>query len=140
MSFASTPGLEPMSEMNTTPLIDVLLMLLIMFFISIPVAPHEVQFDLPNDPVVYPRMDRVKDVLVATGDDRILWNGETVTPGQLPDVPQATRTLPTEPELQFAPEGSASYALSARALREVEASGVTRFGFVGDERFREFDR
>ena len=132
----------PMMEMNMTPLIDVLLVLLIMFIITIPVATHSVDIDLPqpnpNPPPVTVEPDKNK--LVLTQDDRMLWNGEEITEGDLVNLLQQSLTIDPEPELQFEPEALASYDLSARVLNVIKASGVTKFGFVGNERYRTFGK
>ena len=141
MSGGSDDG-EPMMEMNTTPLIDVMLVLLIMFIITIPVATHAVNIDLPAPTpppdIPPPKTDKNKVVLTAT--NQILWNGETVTDGQLLSLLQTTLTYPTEPELQFQPEPQAAYDISAKVLNIIKGSGVTKFGFVGNEMYSEFGK
>ena len=132
----------PMMEMNMTPLIDVLLVLLIMFIITIPVATHSVDIDLPqpnpNPPPVLVEPDKNK--LVLTQDDRMLWNGEEINEGDLVNLLQQSLAIDPEPELQFEPEALASYDISARVLNIIKASGVTKFGFVGNERYRTFGK
>ena len=133
---------EPMMDMNMTPLIDVLLVLLIMFIITIPVATHSVDIDLPtpspiNNP---PPIDPVKNKVVLTVNDQILWNGTVVDEGQLMTILEQTRTMAVEPELQFEPEALASYNISARVLQIIKGSGVTKFGFVGNDKYREFGK
>ncbi len=131
---------EPMIDMNMTPLIDVLLVLLIMFIITIPVATHSIDIDLPqgNPPPNDIEVDPVKNKLVLTATDQILWNGDAISEGQLVTLLQETTTFSVEPELQFEPEALAGYELSARVLRIIKASGVTKFGFVGNEKYRQF--
>ncbi len=70
--------------------------------------------------------------------DEILWNGEVLDESELVRNLNLTREMATEPELQFEPEGTASYELSARVLNVIKASGVSKFGFVGNERYRTF--
>ena len=130
---------SPMMEMNTTPLIDVMLVLLIMFIITIPVATHSVDIDLPvpsdqptND------VDPIKNKIVLTPDGQILWNAEPINENQLVANLQQTLTFAVEPELQFEPEPDASYDLSAKVLNIIKGSGVTKFGFVGNEKYRQF--
>ena len=130
---------SPMMEMNTTPLIDVMLVLLIMFIITIPVATHSVDIDLPtpsNAPT--PDVDPIKNKVVLTANGEILWNDNAINKNQLVANLQETLTFAVEPELQFEPEPNASYDLSAKVLNIVKASGVTKFGFVGNEKYRVF--
>ena len=130
----------PMMEMNMTPLIDVLLVLLIMFIITIPVATHSVDIDLPQpDPNnVPPPIDPIKNKLVLTQNNEILWNAEPITLGTLVGQLEGTLAMQPEPELQFEPEALASYELSVNVLRVIKQSGVTKFGFVGNEKYRTF--
>jgi len=131
---------SPMMEMNMTPLIDVLLVLLIMFIITIPVATHSVDIDLPQPSPMDnpPPIDPIKNKLVLTADNQVLWNAQPVTLGELVTLLQDTLAIQPEPELQFEPEALASYELSANVLRIIKASGVTKFGFVGNEKYRTF--
>ena len=132
---------EPMMDMNMTPLIDVLLVLLIMFIITIPVATHSVDIDLPqpnNNPP--PLVEPTKNKLVLTPDDQILWNGTPIDQGQLVAALQQSTQMNPEPELQFEPEAQAGYDLSAKVLQTIKSSGVTKFGFVGNDKYRDFGK
>ncbi|MXO63180.1 ExbD/TolR family protein [Qipengyuania oceanensis] len=133
---------SPMMEMNTTPLIDVMLVLLIMFIITIPVATHAVNIDLPapSDAPDNVDVDPIKNKLVLTRNGEILWNADTINQNQLVSLLQESTTINPEPELQFEPEPEASYDLSARVLNIIKGSGVTKFGFVGNEKYRTFDK
>jgi biopolymer transport protein ExbD len=133
---------SPMMEMNMTPLIDVLLVLLIMFIITIPVATHSVDIDLPvPNPNPPPDMvDPIKNKIVLTPANEILWNGDPITQGTLVAHLQESLTFAVEPELQFEPEANASYDLSVKVLNIIKASGVTKFGFVGNEKYRVFGK
>jgi len=139
MSGGSDDG-APMMEMNTTPLIDVMLVLLIMFIITIPVATHAVNVELPapSDVPNDVNIDPIKNKVIITEADEILWNGETVNQGQLRSTIQESLLLPVEPELQFEPVEFASYELSANVLKIIKNSGATKFGFVGNEQYRDF--
>ncbi|MCL9983147.1 MAG: biopolymer transporter ExbD [Erythrobacter sp.] len=133
---------EPMMDMNMTPLIDVLLVLLIMFIITIPVATHSVDIDLPqgNPPPQDIVVDPVKNKLILTQADQILWNGSVIDAGQLVTLLSDTTRMAVEPELQFEPEPLASYDITAKVLQIIKQSGVTKFGFVGNERYRTFTK
>ncbi|NVD44628.1 ExbD/TolR family protein [Qipengyuania atrilutea] len=131
---------SPMMEMNTTPLIDVMLVLLIMFIITIPVATHAVNIDLPQPNPNPPEelIDPVKNKVVLSPQDEIFWNGDTIDEGELLRNLQLTTSINPEPELQFEPEARASYDKSIRVLNIIKGSGVTKFGFVGNEKYRSF--
>ncbi|OCC24079.1 biopolymer transporter ExbD [Croceicoccus estronivorus] len=131
---------EPMMEMNTTPLIDVMLVLLIMFIITIPVATHAVNIDLPSPQPTPPdvTVEPIKNKVTLTVDNKVLWNGDVITNGQLVTLLKESLSYEVEPELQFEPEPNASYDLSARVLNIIKGSGVTKFGFVGNERYATF--
>ena len=141
LSGGSDDG-SPMMEMNMTPLIDVLLVLLIMFIITIPVATHSIDIDLPvANPNPPPDMvDPIKNKIVLTPANDILWNGEKISDATLVANLQTSLTFAVEPELQFEPEPQASYDLSAKVLNIIKASGVTKFGFVGNEKYRVFGK
>ena len=142
MSGGTDDG-EPMMEMNTTPLIDVMLVLLIMFIITIPVATHAINIDLPSPSDAPPPPDQVDPVtnkIVITPQDQILWNGDAINQNELVRNLNETLRFEVEPELQYEPEAQASYETSARVLNIIKNSGVTKFGFVGNERYRSFGK
>ena len=131
---------SPMIEMNVTPLIDVMLVLLVMLIMTLPPVTNSVNIDLPTPsttPTNNIKTDKNKIVLTAA-DNQILWNGMPITSNQLVANLQETLRLPVEPELQFEPEAEASYDLAAQVLNIIKGSGVTKFGFVGNEQYRVF--
>lgn len=134
---------EPMMEMNTTPLIDVLLVLLIMFIITIPVQTHAVKLDLPVDdpnPPPPPLIDPVKNRLGITPTNEILWNDTPVSLNQVKTYLAQTKSMVPEPELQFQPDAVSAYLTVDRVLAEIKDSGVTKFGFVGNEQYASFGK
>jgi len=133
---------SPMMEMNTTPLIDVMLVLLIMFIITIPVATHAVNIDLPTPSPTPPNVlvKPLKNKVTITSQDLIQWDGNTVTENQLSTLLIASTKMKPEPELQFQPDSQAGYEISARVLKDIKASGATKFGFVGNEQYASFGK
>ena len=133
---------EPMMEMNTTPLIDVMLVLLIMFIITIPVATHAVNIDLPSPSATPPDtvIKRDKNKVIITPGGEVQWNGTALNNSQLVSALKATLAMKPEPELQFQPDPQAPYDMSAKVLNIIKGSGVTAFGFVGNEQYSEFGK
>ncbi|WP_374407011.1 ExbD/TolR family protein [Pelagerythrobacter sp.] len=134
---------SPMMEMNTTPLIDVMLVLLIMFIITIPVATHSVDIDLPApnpNPPPEDQIDPIKNKIVINQAGEILWNGDSIDQGELVRNLEISKNIDPEPELQFEPEQFASYDLSVKVLNIIKGSGVSKFGFVGNEKYRAFGK
>lgn len=135
MSMGKDDG-GPMMEINTTPLIDVMLVLLIMIIMTIPVQTQAVKVDLPqaqpNQPLnVQP--DKNKVYIDNTG--KVFWNSEEVDDTRLRQYLDATLRLPTEPELHFQPDPEARYEKVDHVLAIVKRSNITKLGFVGNEQY-----
>ena len=128
---------EPMLEMNMTPLIDVLLVLIIMFIITIPPQTHAVKLDLPqNDPnVIPPPIDPVKNKIVITQPGAILWNGSPVNQVQLRQFLDVTQQMDPVPELHLQPEPEARYEVVDEVLAVTKQAKVSKMGFVGNEAY-----
>jgi biopolymer transport protein ExbD len=131
---------EPMIEMNMTPLIDVLLVLLIMFIITIPIQTHAVKLDLPQDDPnnVPPPVDPVKNKLVITAGNMILWNGSPINEQQLRQYLDVTQQMNPVPELHLQPEPNARYEIVDRVLAVTKQAHVSKMGFVGNEAYVNF--
>jgi biopolymer transport protein ExbD len=127
---------DMMVEMNTTPLIDVMLVLLIMLIITIPIQTHAVKLDMP---VNTPNENPVKPVIVqidVTPQDQILWNGEPVASTEDLDQRLTTAAAQTpQPELHIRPNKDATYAPVAKVLANSQRLGLTKLGIVGSEQF-----
>ncbi|PZU12930.1 MAG: biopolymer transporter ExbD [Sphingobium sp.] len=130
---------EPMMEMNTTPLIDVMLVLLIMFIITIPIQTHAVKIDLPqNAPPTDSVIDPVKNKVAIDAGGIITWNGSPIDLLTLRQYLQQSLRLPVEPELQFQPNAATRYVVVDEVLAEIKRAGVTKLGFVGNEQYGNF--
>ncbi|MFZ3484454.1 ExbD/TolR family protein [Sphingomonas sp. 3-13AW] len=128
---------EPMMEMNTTPLIDVLLVLLIMFIITIPIQTHAVKVDLPQpDPNNRNVVDSEKNKIAITADGVVTWNGATVDDVTLRQYLDQTAAMSPEPELHFQPDANSRYDVVDGVLSIIKRSNVTKLGFVGNEQYR----
>lgn len=127
----------PMMDMNMTPLIDVLLVLLIMFIITIPVQTHAVKVDLPvNNTTNPPPVDAQKNKIIIDANDNVTWNGTPVTSDeQLDQYLQATLQIQPEPELHFQPLPDARYEKVDKVLAIIKRSGISKLGFIGNEQY-----
>ena len=127
---------EPMMEMNTTPLIDVMLVLLIMFIITLPIPTHKVGVDLPqgNPPNNIVEADKNKITIDPTGV--VSWNGTPVDDTTLRQFLDQTKEINPEPELHFQPDPKARYEVVDRVLAVIKRSGVSKLGFIGNEQYR----
>ena len=131
---------EPMMDINTTPLIDVMLVLLIMFIITIPLQTHAVKLDLPvdspnNQP---PPIDPVKNKIVITPQDQIMWNGTPINQEMLRTYLDSTQTMNPVPELHLQPDPNARYELVDEVLAVTKRARVEKMGFVGNEAYGTF--
>ena len=126
---------EPMMDINTTPLIDVMLVLLIMFIITIPIQPHAVKLDLPvNQPQNQPPpINPVKNILSINAQDQVLWNGSPVTMQQLRAYLDTTQQMNPIPELHLQPDATARYEIVDEVLAVTKKAKVQKMGFVGNE-------
>ena len=135
MSGGSEDG-EPMMEMNMTPLIDVLLVLLIMFIITIPIQTHAVKVDLPQGDSPPPPVEPTKNTLAINPAGAITWNGLPVNEVTLRQYLDASAAMNPEPELHFQPDPQARYETVDKVLAVVKRSAITKLGFIGNEQYR----
>ena len=128
---------EPMMDINTTPLIDVMLVLLIMFIITIPPQTHAVKLDLPQDTGdnTPPPIDPVKNKIVVTQAGAVLWNGAPVNLTQLRQYLDVTQQMDPIPELHLQPEPEARYEMVDEVLAVTNQAKVSKMGFVGNEAY-----
>jgi biopolymer transport protein ExbD len=138
MALIAAAESSPMGEINMTPLIDVMLVLLVMFIITIPIQTHAVKLDLPKPCATCGRIDRVKNQIVITRAGQIVWNGTPVTLDGLEyNLRQMTRIEP-QPELHLQPDAEARYELVDRVFVATKRAKVRRMGFVGNEAYSTF--
>jgi biopolymer transport protein ExbD len=135
-----TPGKEPdvMIDINTTPLIDVMLVLLVMLIITLPIQLHSVNLNMPvgNPPPPLVKPEVVKIDIDNTS--RIYWNGEIVEDrAVLEEKIASAAAQPTQPEIHLRPDKNAKYSQVALVLASAQRLGLTKIGIIGSEQFIE---
>jgi biopolymer transport protein ExbD len=136
MSIGGSGDDEPMMEMNMTPLIDVLLVLLVMFIVTIPVMTHAVKLDMPRATNAPKLADPIVIQLEIDFDGTILWNGSQVDNINTLDAYfRREASVEPQPELHIRPNKRASYDVVARVLAAAQRNGMRKIGFVGNEQF-----
>ncbi|SFN74877.1 biopolymer transporter ExbD [Sphingomonas sp. OK281] len=128
----------PMMEMNMTPLIDVLLVLLIMFIITIPIQTHAVKVDLPVNSKNQPQnpVDPQKNKISIDAAGVVAWNGSPVDEVTLRQYLDQSAGMTPEPELHFQPDPQSKYEVVDRTLAVIKRSAITKLGFIGNEQYR----
>lgn len=132
LSIPSEP--RPIVDLNTTPLIDVMLVLLIMFIITIPMQTHVVKLDLPTGPPPL-IVDRKKNEVVIRRPGEILWNGQRLDQPTLRTQLRYTRRMTPVPELHLRPDADARYETVDQVLGIIKQEKISRVGFVGNEAY-----
>ena len=137
---ASTPEGEPMMDINTTPLIDVMLVLLIMFIITIPVQTHAVKLDLPQNSSNQPKppIDPVKNKVTIAPTGVIMWNGAPIDLTVLRQYLDQTQAMNPIPELHLQPDPQARYEVVDEVLAVTKRAQVEKMGFVGNEAYASY--
>lgn len=134
-----SPTHQPMfSDMNVTPFIDVLLVLLIMFIMVIPIATHALLIPLPDGRGKFEVRDT--NVVHIDRNDALYWNGNALDRQELLNQLVTAAEADPQPTLRFEPDARASYATSARTIALIKDSGTENFAFVGNERYKDFGR
>src|SRR5438105_3454963 len=127
---------EVVSSINTTPLVDVMLVLLIMLIITIPIQLHSVNLNMPAGNPPPPAKEPVVVTIDIDFDGTVLWNGEA-----LPDRPALenklaqTAAIADQPEVHIRPNKLVEYKSVAMVLASAQRLGVTKLGMVGNEQF-----
>ena len=125
-----------MVEMNTTPLIDVLLVLIVMLIITIPIQTHAVKLDMPRPNSNPPLTEPVVIKLDVDFDGTVVWNGNVVASGdQLVSYLRSAASQNPQPDLHLRPNTLTKYDVVAKILATAQRVGVTNIGIVGNEQF-----
>jgi biopolymer transport protein ExbD len=133
---------DPVMEMNTTPLIDVMLVLLIMFIITIPMQTHAVKVALPGrtPPARTFTPDPIINKVSVDAQGVVTWNGSAVDLVTLRQYLDSTKVMVPEPELHVQPDANSRYDVVDQVLAVIKKSEITKLGFVGNEQYSVFGK
>ena len=137
--YAPRPG-TAMREMNLTPFIDVLLVLLIMLILAMPVKFHVTEVPLPHGEPT-PRLSiQSENTVHISADDALYWNGDALTADELRTQVAAASAQEDQPLLRFAPDPQASYNTSANVIALIKRQGAQKFAFIGNHQHKDFGK
>ena len=128
---------EMMVDINTTPLVDVLLVLLVMLIITIPIQLHSVNLEMPGSNAPQPPVPPEVVQIDVTPAGTYVWNGEALAGRSELDrrLREAASAQPEQPEIHLRPNRLAKYDTVAAALASAQRLGLTKIGLVGSEQF-----
>ncbi len=126
---------EVMIDMNTTPLIDVMLVLLIMLIITIPAQLHAVNLDMPLPTNAAKKVDPVVVKIDVDANSVINWNGKAVNRAELEAKLTEASAQQPQPELHIRSHAKAKYEAAAAVMASAQRIGLTKLGIVGSEQF-----
>ena len=135
ISQGANNGEDAVSEMNTTPLIDVMLVLLIMFMLSIPMATHASKVDNPSPPKGDKAVLAVRHEVGVTFDSKLLWDQQPIEQLALFEQFRAIARLQVDqqPDVLLRPDPYSRYETVARVVAGAQTAGITKLGFAGNE-------
>ena len=123
-------GKKPYNEINITPFVDVVLVLLIIFIITVPVMKHAVNIDLPRA-TSEPEQPKPQNILFSvTADGEYYWNEQKIADSELPGRLAAEAAKEPQPELHIRGDKAVRYERVAKAMSEAREAGVRKIGFI----------
>src|SRR4051794_33837869 len=138
MTFTASVESSPMGEINMTPLIDVMLVLLIMFIITIPMQTHAVKIDTPQPTIEPSRVLPTMNEVAITAANQVQWNGAPVDLTVLRQYLDQSQMMPEIPELHVRPAAGAHFVRVDEVLAVIKRAHVSRMGFVGNEAYANY--
>ncbi len=131
MAFSSNSGGGVMAEINVTPLVDVMLVLLIIFMITAPLMSHKIRIDLPQaNPNVQEQNPPEPIDLAVKESGEIFWNDELVTEAMLQAQLRVSAQKNPQPELQIRADKDTKYQLIATVMANAKSAGMVKIGFI----------
>ncbi len=136
-SLGSEPNKQPMAEINTTPLVDVMLVLLVIFIITAPLFTHAIKLELPKAeaPAAPEKIEQITIAVSAEG--KLFWNNDPIN--NEADLKQRFITAAAkkpEPELQIRADKESKYQVLAELMSAAQQAGITKIGFVTDPKLK----
>jgi biopolymer transport protein ExbD len=126
---------EPMMEINMTPLIDVMLVLLTLLIITLPIQTHAVKLDMPAPSKIESKIKPIVVDLTVDFDGTIFWNGSAVDRGTLDSYLLDASQSDPQPEIHLNPNKLAKYDIVAKVLADAQRIGVKKIGFTGLDQY-----
>jgi biopolymer transport protein ExbD len=132
MAFSSnSSGGGPMADINVTPLVDVMLVLLIIFMITAPLMSHKVKVDLPQATLEQkPKIDQPPITLAVTANGQVYWNDEAVTRDALDARLAVLAQRTPQPQVDVRADNVTKYGVIAEVVKQVRVAGIRKVGFV----------
>jgi len=135
-SGGGTRDPEVMLDINTTPLIDVMLVLLIMLIITIPIQTHAVKLNMPVGSPPPPPVPPEVVTIEVDFDGTLIWNGRVLQDRQeLEQRLRAAAEMPVQPEVHLRPNKLVKYESVAIVMASAQRLGMTKIGLIGNEQF-----
>ncbi len=135
MSFGRlerTPGGQPMSEINVTPLVDVMLVLVVIFILTAPLLASSIKLDLPRTDAARPNEAPAFVTLVVNRAGQAFLNDQPVTPAQLDQSLKQSAALNPDTEVQLRADEAVPYGRIVELMGIAQKAGLNRIGFVAD--------
>ena len=127
---------DMMIDINTTPLIDVMLVLIIMLIITIPIQTHAVKLNMPIGSPPPPTVPPEVVTIEVDFDGTLIWNGQVIPDRtELESRLRAAASLPVQPEVHLRPNKLVKYESVAMVMASVQRLGITKLGMIGNEQF-----
>ena len=132
MAFSAGGGgqNQPMSEINVTPMVDVMLVLLIIFMITAPLMTHKIPIDLPQASTVKNPEEPNIITLALTADGNLYWNDIAVNKDDWKRRIGEAALLPQQPELQLRADKTTQYQALAEIMADAQNAGIKKMGFI----------
>ena len=122
----------PMAEINVTPMVDVMLVLLVIFIITAPLFTHAIKLELPNAPSKAAPEKPETITLAINADGKLFWNNALVTEEELATRFTTASQKKPQPELHLRADKSTRYEIIAQVMASAQGNGMTKIGFVTD--------